>query len=96
MKEFLDPVIEFDEKNRMVKISGVSMMEDALEFYKESKNWIDNYLNSNSNPLIIEFELTYFNSSTAKQFIQLLSILTEKLYGNILKTILLCLIGEKR
>ena len=66
MEEFIDPVIEFKEKNRTVKISGVSMMEDALEFYKECKNWIDDYLNSNSDPLIIEFELTYFNSSTAK------------------------------
>ena len=77
MEEFIDPVIEFKEKNRTVKISGVSMMEDALEFYKECKNWIDDYLNSNSDPLIIEFELTYFNSSTAKQFIQILSKLED-------------------
>ena len=73
MVEFGATIIEFDEKEGILKISGISMMEDALDFYAETKNKIDNYFSSNSSSLIIEFELTYFNSSTAKQFIQILT-----------------------
>ena len=36
----------------------------------------DQYLNSNK-ALVIDFELNYFNSSSAKQFIQLISKLED-------------------
>ena len=45
----------------------------SLGFYAETKNKIDNYLLSHSCLVTVEFELTYFNSSSAKQFIQILS-----------------------
>ena len=53
------------------------MMEDAMDFYQATKDWIDNYLSKN-NSITIEFELNYFNSSSAKQFIQILSKLEEE------------------
>jgi len=73
MADLGETIIEFDEKEGVLKISGISMMEDALDFYSETKNKIDNYYLKSSSKLTIEFELTYFNSSSAKQFIQILT-----------------------
>ena len=73
MMDFEKTTVNFDEKTGTLTISGISMMEDALDFYAETKNKIDTYFSNHSNPLTIEFELTYFNSSSAKQFIQILS-----------------------
>ena len=78
MTDFGDTIIEVNEEKGVLKISGISMMEDALEFYKETKNKIDKYFSNSSSKLTIEFELTYFNSSSAKQFIQILT----KIEGN--------------
>ena len=75
--------VNFDEKTGSLKIAGISMMEDSLEFYAETKNKIDAYFLNNSSSITAEFELTYFNSSSAKQFIQILSRL-ENNKGNVL------------
>ena len=76
MNEFSEPTINKDDSNGVVSISGISMMEDAMDFYKPLKEWADQYLNSNK-ALVIDFELNYFNSSSAKQFIQLISKLED-------------------
>ncbi len=76
MNEFSEPKIKFEENIGTVSISGISMMEDAMDFYQETKDLIDNYLNSNK-AITIDFNLNYFNSSSAKQFIQILSKLEE-------------------
>ena len=73
MADFGDTIIEFNKDKGLLKISGISMMEDALEFYVETKSKIDGFLSSSATNLTIEFELTYFNSSSAKQFIQILT-----------------------
>ena len=63
MNEFSEPTINKDDSNGVVSISGISMMEDAMDFYKPLKEWTDQYLNSNK-ALVIDFELNYFNSSS--------------------------------
>ena len=78
MNEFSEPKIEKNETNGVVSISGISMMEDALDYYKDTKSKIDDYFSNFNSKLTIEFELTYFNSSSAKQFIQILT----KIEGN--------------
>jgi hypothetical protein len=40
---------------------------------RKQKNKLDSYLLNSSSSVTVEFELTYFNSSSAKQFIQILS-----------------------
>lgn len=83
MNEFSEPTINFDETG-IVSISGISMMEDAMDFYQPTKDWMDNFLSSNSS-ITIDFNLNYFNSSSAKQFIQILSKLeNDKINGKVL------------
>ena len=76
MNEFNEPKVEKDISNGTLSLSGISMMEDAMDFYKPLKEWADQYLKSNK-ALVIDFELNYFNSSSAKQFIQLISKLED-------------------
>ena len=73
MTDFGDTNIEFEVENALLKITGISMMEDALDYYKDTKSKIDEYFSNANSKLTIEFELTYFNSSSAKQFIQILT-----------------------
>ena len=68
-----EPSISLNEERGELNISGVSMMENTLEYYREIKDKVDVFIEQDALPLTVIFELTYFNSSTAKQFIQLLS-----------------------
>lgn len=70
-----EPIIVLNEEQGLLTISGISMMENTLEYYREIKEKVDDFISQGDTSLKVEFELTYFNSSTAKQFIQLLSIL---------------------
>jgi|TARA_B110000495_G_C22978020_1_gene574635 hypothetical protein len=83
LDDFDQTTVNFDEKTGNLKISGISMMEDSLGFYAETKNKIDTFFSNHSSSITVEFELTYFNSSSAKQFIQILSRL-ENNKGNVL------------
>ena len=76
MSEFSEPIITFEKDLGSVSISGISMMEDAMDFYQPTKDWLDDFLLNNKN-ITINFNLNYFNSSSAKQFIQILSKLEE-------------------
>ena len=73
MDNFDQLTVSFDEETGNLRIAGISMMEDSLGFYAETKNKIDNDLLNHSWSVTVEFELTYFISSSAKQFIQILS-----------------------
>ena len=83
LDNFDQTTVSFDEETGNLRIAGISMMEDSLGFYAETKNKIDAYFLNHSNSITVEFELTYFNSSSAKQFIQILSRL-ENDKGNVL------------
>tara|TARA_B100001093_G_scaffold242967_1_gene232789 strand:+ start:5445 stop:5789 length:345 start_codon:yes stop_codon:yes gene_type:complete len=76
MNEFKEPKIEKDFEKGILSISGISMMEDAMSFYNPLKLWVSEFL-SVSNSMIFDFNLEYFNSSSAKQLIQLISLIEE-------------------
>jgi hypothetical protein len=67
------PEISFDFDNHHLKIKGESYPEDVTEFYNPVFSALDGYLdkldNGNSR---FEFELIYFNSSSAKAIMMLM------------------------
>ncbi len=65
------PEIQMDNSGN-VFIRGKSMMEDASIFYQPCHSWIKEYLQNTQTPLLIEIELSYFNSSSAKQLMKIL------------------------
>ena len=60
------------EPTGKIRISGKSRMEDAATYYKEVHAWLSDYLQQENNHITVEFNLSYFNSSSAKQLLKLL------------------------
>lgn len=60
------------ETKGTIKISGKSRMEDAASYYKVVHDWVSAYLRESAQPITVEMNLTYFNSSSAKQLLKLL------------------------
>ncbi len=57
--------------NGEVKITGKSVLEDAASFFEPLHLWLKEYIAS-SDTIKVEFNLTYFNSTTAKQILKFL------------------------
>ncbi len=76
------PEVSFDFDNNHLKISGESYPEDVTEFYDPIFEALDEYLGNlgNSN-CRFDFELIYFNSSSAKAIMMLMDKLDEAAEG---------------
>jgi len=72
------PVVSFDFKNHVLKISGESYPEDVTEFYNPLFEALDSYLAElGDGACRVEIELIYFNSSSAKAIMTLMDKLEE-------------------
>jgi hypothetical protein len=71
------PEVIFDPTSNTFKISKISVPEDAYEFYHPIIQWIKRYSENPLEETIIEFDLEYVNSASAKQLIQLLLALED-------------------
>jgi hypothetical protein len=60
------------EPTGKIKISGKSRMEDAASYYKEVHEWLSRFLQQPDTAVTVEMNLSYFNSSSAKQLLKLL------------------------
>jgi hypothetical protein len=72
------PKVHLDKSNNFFEISGLSLPEDAIEFYKPVMNWLEEYSTEPIAETIFNLKLEYFNTASSKQIIQLLLFL-EKL-----------------
>jgi len=71
------PDVIFDPENNIFKISKISVPEDAYEFYQPVIQWIKKYSQDPLPETVMEFDLEYVNSASAKQLIQLLMALED-------------------
>jgi hypothetical protein len=72
------PKIVTNKEQGMLCIKGKSYPENNSEFYEELLDWLEEYLQDKANKsLIVEFEITYFNSSTSKVFFDIFDILSD-------------------
>lgn len=75
------PTVILDRDNNIFEMSGRSLPEDSIKFYKPILQWLDEY---EKNPLPkteFVFRMTYFNTATAKQILEML-IRLEDIYAN--------------
>jgi hypothetical protein len=70
------PYINFDPQSGSLEISGRSIPEDSVKFYKPLIQWIDEYKKSPQDLIIISIRLEYFNSGTAKSLYRMLKKIT--------------------
>ncbi len=87
----ITPAVDFDALSGVLNITGESRPESVRDFYEPVINWLNEYFdvllakreNGEDVPDIkINFKLDYFNSSSAKYFLDLLKILVNKYMTN--------------
>lgn len=72
------PAVSFDFANGHLQLSGESYPEDANGFYKPIFEALDTYLSGLGNGTCrFDFELIYFNSSSAKAIMTMMDKLEE-------------------
>ena len=72
------PNVLLDPSGR-IKIGGRSIPEDASKFYDNILNWVLDYCHTPSDSTVVDIELEYFNSGSAKFVMQILRELSELL-----------------
>lgn len=71
------PEINFDKTANSLKINGVSMPENALDFYIPALSWLENFKKSPNVDNQLEISLDYFNSGSVKQIFKMMCLLEE-------------------
>ena len=74
------PMILLDPSGKM-RIGGRSIPEDASRFFDGILNWILEYVNDPQDSTVIDIELEYFNSGSAKFVMQILRELSELIHN---------------
>ncbi len=58
------PKIDFSSETGELLIEGISVPENAIEFYKPVVNWLMNYASNPQNKTILSLKITYLNTSS--------------------------------
>jgi len=69
------PQVSFDDEQNSFTLRGESYIEYPQEFYQPVLSWLKKYLETNYRPFTVNFQVTYFNTSSSAVFIELLKLL---------------------
>jgi len=67
------PYVLIDEENGYMKFDGESYHENVIIFFKDVTDWLGAFLLTDFGVFIFECALKYFNSSTAKLLLNMLT-----------------------
>ena len=66
------PQVEFDTTKGVFSISGRSLPENAIDFYRPVFAWVDEAMQTISGKtILVEIKLEYFNTASSKQIAKL-------------------------
>ena len=66
------PGIKLDAASEIFEISGRSLPEDVVKFYKPILDWLDEYSKSPNSNTVFDFKLSYFNTASSKIILDIL------------------------
>lgn len=66
------PKVYFEPAENVFELSGRSIPEDSVSFYKPLLDWLDDYAKSPNPKTPFKFELEYFNTSSSKNILEML------------------------
>jgi hypothetical protein len=69
------PEIVLDPEEGKLKISKISVPENALDFYRPVLDWIKQYAEEPNIQTVFDFDLEYVNTASSKQIIQIILLL---------------------
>jgi len=67
------PRVSLSKSKNLFEISGRSLPEDSVEFYRPILAWIDEYAKAPNATTAFNFKLEYFNTSSSKLILDLLN-----------------------
>ena len=71
------PNIDLDPETGILEISGESYHEYTTEFFKPVFEWLEEYLKTPNREVVMNFKMTYFNTSSSRRFIEVLTMLED-------------------
>ncbi|MBP5681783.1 MAG: DUF1987 domain-containing protein [Bacteroidales bacterium] len=69
------PEVILDATKKKFSITGVSMPEDSLTFYRPIIQWLEEYVAQPFDSLCLDIKLLYFNTASAKEIARTLATL---------------------
>ncbi|MBO7568054.1 MAG: SiaC family regulatory phosphoprotein [Bacteroidales bacterium] len=66
------PSVTLDRDNNIFEISGRSLPEETMLFYRPILNWLDNYAHNPLPRTEFVFDMNYYNTASAKQILEIL------------------------
>lgn len=76
------PFVHLDYENKIMKMSGRSMPEDAVGFYQPIIDWFRDYSQKPIEGGVLEVSLEYFNTSSSKNLLEIFKAVKESGAGN--------------
>lgn len=65
------PRLSFNNDNGIFEVSGRSIPENSIEFYKPLLDWLDNYVKVAKSETKLIVKLEYFNTSSSKCLVEI-------------------------
>lgn len=69
------PNVRFNAQTGECFLEGESYHENTWEFYGQLADWLRAYMSQGQKPLVFNFKLTYFNTSSSKCLLDLMRLL---------------------
>lgn len=76
-KTISTPHLIIDEDNNYLMLAGESFPENIMNFYQPLITWLESYLKSDFPVFTFDCSLVYFNSSTSKMLMNILSSMND-------------------
>jgi hypothetical protein len=74
---YFTPQVVFNAETGECSISGESYLEDTWDFYRPILGWLKQYAEEVKKPITFTFNLTYYNTSSSKCFLDIVKQLKE-------------------
>lgn len=65
------PKLNFDSETGTFEISGRSIPENSIEFYRPLMNWLEEFTNEPISAIKMDVKLEYFNTSSSKCLVEI-------------------------
>jgi|JI81BgreenRNA_FD_contig_31_1099228_length_761_multi_3_in_0_out_0_1 hypothetical protein len=74
-KTYFTPDVNFSAKTGICEIAGESYQEETFEFFNKLVAWIEEFIVKVKKPIVFNFKLSYFNTSSARAILEMLMLL---------------------
>jgi hypothetical protein len=71
------PTINFSASTGILEIEGESYHEYTIEFFQPVFDWLRQYLEKSGQTITLNFRMSYFNTSSSRRFLEILTMLEE-------------------